>query len=75
MSEMTVLELAKLMAPPKVVESRMYQLSIKVPYEALDDIQARDIAKGYLESYNLPKGAVVKLQRLEDRKVPVGLPL
>ena len=75
MSDMTVLEQEKMMAPPKVVESRMYQLSIKVPYEALDDIQARDIAKGYLDTMTLPEGATTKLQRLEARKEPVGVPL
>lgn len=56
-------------------EKCKYQLVIKVPYEALDNLQARQIAKGYLQSTTLPAEASVKLQRLQEHKEPVGVPL
>lgn len=52
-----------------------YQLIIKVPYKALDDVQARQIAREYLNSAPLPTGATTKLQRLQNRKEPVGVTL
>lgn len=74
MSDMTVLELAKLMAPPKV-ENYKYQLVMKVPFDALDNLQARQIASGFLKIAALPNEASVKLQRLEVNKPPSGVPL
>jgi hypothetical protein len=74
MSDMTVLEQAKLMTPPKV-ENYRYQLVMRVPFDALDNIQARQIAQGYLKIASLPNEASVKLQRLEGNKPPSWIPL
>ena len=57
------------------LEPYKYLLVIKVPLEAIDNIQARQMAKGYLDTMTLPEGATTKLQRLEARKEPVGVPL
>jgi len=74
MSDMTVLEQEKLTAPSKV-ENYQYQLVIRIPFDALDNVQARQIAEGYLKIASLPTGASVKLQRLEGNKPPSGIPL
>jgi hypothetical protein len=60
---------------PDKLELYQYQLVIKIPYEALDNLQARQIAQGYLDTTSLPKETVVKLQRVHDHKEPTGVPL
>jgi len=57
------------------LEPYKYLLVIKVPLEAIDNIQARQMAKGYLNTMTLPEGSTTKLQRLESRIEPVGVPL
>ena len=57
------------------LERYKYQLVIKVPYEAIDNLQARQIAKEYLNTTPLPNEAVVKLQRIQEHKEPMGVPL
>jgi hypothetical protein len=59
----------------EVLEKSKYQLVIKVPFDALDNLQARQIAKGYLDTVSLPQVASVRLQRVHDRKPPEGVEL
>ena len=65
----------KTVQTPPVVERYQYQLVMRIPFDALDNVQARQIAKGYLDTAALPKDAAVKLQRLEGNKPPTGIPL
>jgi hypothetical protein len=55
----------------------MYQVIIKVPFEALDDIQAREKAQAMLSDihrqYKDPTEA--KLQEVYDNKPPRGVAL
>ena len=56
------------------LEKRKYLLSIKMPFEAIDDAEARQIAKDYLDGKReLQKD--VKLQKLMQGKSPEGLSL
>lgn len=59
----------------KPLEKEEYVLVIKVPIKALDNLQARQIANGYLKCAAVPEGAAVKLQRLQEGKQPQGVPL
>jgi hypothetical protein len=52
-----------------------YQLIIKIPFEALDDVQAREKAKGMLEDIVCKEDAEIKLQTVHIDKPPVGIPL
>lgn len=47
-----------------------YQLVIRIPYNALDDMQARQMAREMMKVTTVPDETVVKLQRLEDGKEP-----
>jgi hypothetical protein len=67
-------EVKEVQTPP-VVERYQYQLTIRIPIEAIDNIEARQIAKGYLDAAAPPKDATVKLQRLEVNKAPTGVTL
>jgi hypothetical protein len=59
-----------------------YQLSIRIPFTAMDDVAARDLASQVLANGNNvlvdwirdPK-TVVKLQRVTANTTPVGVPL
>jgi hypothetical protein len=62
----------------------MYQLTIRIPFEAMDDIEARQKANALIEqglvqtelhTLSLPSQTVLKLQRLEANKPPVGMSL
>jgi len=57
------------------LEPCRYQLVIKIPYDAIDNLQARQIAKEYLDTSTRPTGSTVKLQRIQDNKEPIGVPL
>lgn len=50
-----------------------YQLIIKVPFEALDDIEARETAKGILEDIVCKEDAEIKLQAVFPNKPPMGV--
>ena len=52
-----------------------YQFVIKVPFSALDDIQARQVTQGYIKLTPMPTGASVKLQRVCKGKEPKGIKL
>lgn len=54
---------------------RNYQLITRVPFEALDDAQARQKARQLMASMKAPKMSVIKLQRLRDNKEPEGVKL
>jgi len=55
------------------LEKHKYLLTIRVPYEALDDLQARQIAEDFLNATDLPCDSTVKLQLLRENKEPVGV--
>lgn|GEM_PF-4153816 len=50
-----------------------YQLVIRIPYEAMDDIEAREKASKIMEMISVSDEAVVKLQRLQERAEPIGV--
>lgn len=52
-----------------------YQLIIKIPFEALDDVEAREKAKLITENYLYKEGTEQKLQRVYPDKPPVGVNL
>ena len=56
-----------------------YQLIIKIPFEAMDDIQAREIAENFsVESDSMiygPEKAEVKVQEVFETKPPRGITL
>ena len=52
-----------------------YQLNIKIPYEAMDDIQARQMAQEILKNSPVSDDTTVKLQRLQSGKPPEGVKL
>lgn len=52
-----------------------YQLMIRIPFEALDDLEARQKARDMLVVHKAPDKAVVKLQRLRENKEPEGVKL
>jgi hypothetical protein len=52
------------------MEKKTYQLQIKIPFEALDDIDARHLAA----MFQIDKAAVdVKLQEVYKDKAPRGI--
>jgi len=52
-----------------------YQLIIRIPYRAIDDPQARQMAREMMKVTAVPDDTVVKLQRVEKGKEPKGLKL
>jgi hypothetical protein len=48
-----------------------YQLIIKIPFEALDDIEAREKAKGILNGTVHKEKSEIKLQAVFPNKPPV----
>lgn len=50
-----------------------YQLTVRVPFEAIDNLAARQETLELLKTMNLPTQAVLKLQMLEANKPPVGV--
>jgi hypothetical protein len=52
-----------------------YQLTIRVPFEAMDHLAARQVTQDLLSTLKLPLQAVLKLQQLEPNKPPVGVSL
>jgi hypothetical protein len=55
-----------------------YQLIIKIPYEALDDVDAREKAKMIIDSPELQirkTDTEMKLQRVFQNEPPVGVRL
>lgn len=52
-----------------------YLLTIRIPYEALDDVEGRKVARKTLEDIKVPEEAVSKLQKLVDNKEPKGIKL
>lgn len=63
------------MATTDTLKRQEYQLVIRVPFEALDGPQARQIARRYMEAAGIPEGAVVKLQRVFEDKAPQSVKL
>jgi len=58
----------------QVVEKKKYMLNIKMPFEAIDDADARQIVKDYLEGKkDLQKD--IKFQKLIQGKPPEGMSL
>ena len=47
-----------------------YHLTIRIPFEAYDDIDSRIFAKLFLKKINLEDDVVIKLQRVYDDKAP-----
>jgi len=54
---------------------REYQLTIRIPYRALDDPQARQMAREMMKTTSVPDKTVVKLQRVERGKEPIKVTL
>lgn len=54
---------------------RNYQLMIRIPFEALDDLDARQQARKMLRIHRVKNEAVVKLQHLRENKEPEGVKL
>lgn len=54
---------------------RNYQLIIRIPFEAFDDVEARQRAREMLVVHKAPEESVVKLQRLRENKEPEGVKL
>ena len=52
-----------------------YTLTIRVPLDARDDVEARKLARGLVELHKPPKTSVLKLQRLQEGKEPQGVRL
>lgn len=53
-----------------------YLLTIKIPFEALDDIEARKKAREYIQDNSASdEGNLVKLQENFTDKPPRGIPL
>jgi len=54
-----------------------YQVTIRVPIEALDDIEARKAMKALMIEpiSSIQTKAVIKLQRLEEDRAPIGIHL
>lgn len=59
-----------------------YQLIIRVPFKARDDVESRQIAHDMLKQLNTPDGlphtheeVIVKLQRVHERSEPSGIKL
>ncbi len=52
-----------------------FQLSIRIPFEAMDSIAARQHAVKLLNSLDLPKEKVLKLQQLMGQAEPIGIKL
>ena len=52
-----------------------YQLIIKIPFEAIDDIEARKEAMGMLCGMNISEEENAKLQEIYDNKPPRGIAL
>lgn len=50
-----------------------YQISIRIPLEAVDDIAARQKYKKMIEEMSIPQNSKIKLQRVYDDKEPEGL--
>ena len=64
-------------APP-VVETptvREYQLTVRVSFSAIDDIEARQKSQELLKGMTVPEGTVKKLQRVQAGKQPEGVRL
>jgi hypothetical protein len=58
------------------LEAQSYQLVVRIPFKALDDPQARQIAKeDYLRDMGIPVDASVKLQRIFPDKAPQSVQL
>ena len=51
------------------MEKAQYQLILKFPFEAIDDLEAREKAMDMLEDFELDKD-VAKLQRVFKDKAP-----
>lgn len=52
-----------------------YQLVIKIPLKAMDNIQARQMAQELTRMFPVSKDSKVKLQRLQENKEPIGVDL
>jgi hypothetical protein len=49
---------------------RQYTLTIRVPFEALDDPLGRKVAQEKLREMNLPDGVELKLQEVQKNAAP-----
>ena len=56
------------------MEKKNFQLMIKIPLRAIDDVEARIQARKILEEMGADKESV-KLQRICEGKAPVGIRL
>jgi hypothetical protein len=54
---------------------REYQLTVRVSFSALDDIEARQKSQELLKGMTVPEGTVKKLQRVQAGKQPEGVRL
>jgi len=50
-----------------------YQLVIRIPFKAIDNLQARQIAQGFAQATAIPQESVVKLQRVHENAPPEGV--
>jgi hypothetical protein len=65
---------------PKVIDTsempkERFQLVVRVPFEAIDTVQARQIAKELLKMCPATASTVIKLQRLRSHREPEGVKL
>lgn len=47
-----------------------YLLTIRIPFKALDDAQARSTADEIMDLQNVPTHTILKLQRMTENKAP-----
>lgn len=61
--------------PKNAVDRLKYQLVVKVPFEAIDNLQARQMAQELMKFCPAAEGTSVKLQMLRENKEPIGVKL
>lgn len=57
----------------EIKEMAKYQLILKIPFEALDDMEARKITEGHLKEIRHSDLIEPKLQKIYEDKPPVGI--
>jgi hypothetical protein len=51
-----------------------YQIVIKIPFEAIDDLEARNKARKIVDNLHVSDNVDVKFQKLLENQPPKGMP-